>query len=243
MCLTAYVDDSGSEPSEPTYVLGGVVLPSAWWTRLSEEWSGVLNAHPSIDYFKACQVWDKEKGPFAFFTDDQRMGKVDALVDVLTEYHPMAISCRMRWDTFTAFRDQVSLPKGKDDPYFYLFYGIIILMILRGKQEANFTPVDFIFDNQNRVGKKVLAWHATFKDKVPLEVLPYFGNEPRFGDEKQDIPLQAADLFAWYHRRNVQGSLHGNWQLSVWDRLSKFHSSSEMEAEHLMSAAAMVGII
>jgi hypothetical protein len=66
MPLTAYVDDSGSDLPSPIYVLGGVVLPEPWWKQASGDWSGVLRSHPTIEYFKASEVWDRQKGQFAF---------------------------------------------------------------------------------------------------------------------------------------------------------------------------------
>ena len=82
MAIFAYVDDSGSDPSQPLYVLGGLMLPEDTWQIFSVDWKHVLRSEPSIDYFKASEVWDKDKGPFKEFTTKQRSAKVDALADL-----------------------------------------------------------------------------------------------------------------------------------------------------------------
>jgi hypothetical protein len=39
MVLQAFIDDSGSEPQDPVFVLGGFVSQAADWARFSGEWS------------------------------------------------------------------------------------------------------------------------------------------------------------------------------------------------------------
>jgi len=207
MGLTTYVDDSGSDPSSPVYVLGEVCLPSSWWDEhVSPEWSGVLKATPPIPYFKASEVWEKDvekESAWVTLEPSQRRRKVYALVDVLTTYHPLVFSFQLNWSDFKEFKKTYSLPPGKDDPYFYLYYGAITLQARWGIREANPTPVDFVFDNQNQVGKLVREWYPFFKSKCPPEIQERLGNLPKFDDEKTCVPLQCADMFAWYARRNA----------------------------------------
>lgn len=194
MCLTAYVDDSGSDRGSPIYVLGGVVLPADWWERVSKEWKWVLDAPPRIEYFKASEVGDREKGPFRAFTGKEREQKVNALVDVLCTYHPLALSVSLEWKVFEEFRSLHRLPPAVNDPYFYLYYGIISLATRKAKLEANPTPIDFVFDNQGEVGDAALEWYEFFAGRIPTGFT--LGKKPLFGDEKKCLPLQAADLFA-----------------------------------------------
>jgi hypothetical protein len=65
MTLVAHVDDSGSEPSGGHFVLSGFVHNAEAWAQFSDEWSTTLKAAPySVEYLKASEVWDKNKGPF-----------------------------------------------------------------------------------------------------------------------------------------------------------------------------------
>ena len=247
MGLTTYVDDSGSDPSSPVYVLGGVCLPSSWWDeQVSPEWAGVLKATPSIPYFKASEVWEKDiakESAWVALEPHQRRRKINALVDVLTTYHPMTMSFQLEWPVFQEFKRTYSLPKGKDDPYFYLFYGAITLQARWGLREANPTPVNFVFDNQNEVGKRVKEWYPTFKSKCPPEIQERLGDTPEFDDEKVCIPLQCADLFAWYARRNTLDSFPDEWHRTVWNLLSAYYSAGVIEMDDLIVIAKWSGII
>jgi hypothetical protein len=247
MGLTTYVDDSGSDPSSPVYVLGGVCLPSSWWEEhVSPEWSGVLKDTPPIPYFKASEVWEKDiekESAWASLEPSRRRRKVDALVDVLTTYHPLTFSFQLNWSDFKDFKNTYSLPLGKDDPYFYLYYGAIILQARWGIREANPTPVDFVFDNQNQVGKLVSEWYPVFKSKCSSEIQRRLGNIPRFDDEKTCVPLQCADMFAWYARRNALDSLPSEWHKNVWAQLSRHYSVGTVDMEELIKIGEMAGFI
>jgi hypothetical protein len=237
MCLTAYVDDSGSEPESPVYVLGGLVLPADWWRTLSNEWSGVLGASPSIEYFKASEVGDRVKGPFRNFTGPERTRKVNALVDVLCSAHPLALSISLEWKVFEGFRSKYNLlPIGRD-PYFFLYYSMIALSAQCAARESNPSPIDFVFDNQGDVGNSVVQWYQFFKDRMPSWLI--LGKTPEFGDEKLCPPLQAADLFAWYGRRNALNAFNPEWQWqqNVGQLLNRYHSRSEISLEGLIAIA------
>ena len=247
MGLNTYVDDSGSDPSSAVYVLGGVCLPSSWWDeQVSPEWSGVLNATPSIPYFKASEVWETDIAKdvaWAALEPHQRRRKVNALVDVLTTYQPLTFSFQLDWPIFQEFKKAYALPKGKNDPYFYLYYGAIILQARWGLREANPAPVNFVFDNQNKVGKQVKEWYQTFKRKCSLEIQERLGDDPQFKDEKVCLPLQCADMFAWYARRNALDSFPNDWHRSVWDLLSKYYSAGTVDMEDLIAIGKWTGII
>jgi len=103
--------------------------------------------------------------------------------------------------------------------------------------------VDFVFDNQNKVGNLVREWYPVFKSKCPPEVQERLGSVPEFGDEKTCVPLQCADMFAWYARRNALDSFPSDWHRSVWDLLSKNYSAGTIEMEDLIVIGKWTGII
>ena len=247
MGLITYVDDSGSDPSSPVYVLGGVCLPASWWDEMVvPEWSGTLSLNPPIPYFKASEVWEmdpEKESAWITVEPSQRRRKVDALVDALTTYNPLTFSFQLNWSDFKEFKNAYSLPLGKDDPYFYLYYGAIILQAKWGIRQANPTPVDFVFDNQNKVGKLVSEWYPVFKSKCPPEIQERLGNIPRFDDEKTCVPLQCADMLAWYARRNALDLFPNEWHRSVWNLLSKYYSAGTVDMEELIKIGKIAGFI
>jgi len=241
--ITAYIDDSGSEPSSKIFVLGGVALPAGWWARLSEEWRGILDASPNIEYFKASEVWDHKKGPFQHLSDREREIKVFALSESLCDFHPLAVSCSVEWSVFLDFQSRYALPEYAEDPYFFLFYRLIVLMIQLGQRDANSTPVDFIFDEQNKLWDHVKSWYPEFRASLPSRMIPYLGKDPEKDDEKKCLPLQAGDLFAWYTRRNALSSLHRQWHRDIQQRLDRYHTSAELTEEILIGMAVSFGFV
>jgi hypothetical protein len=210
------------------------------------EWSDTLSRSPSVSYLKASEVWERnvsKSTPFVHFTNEQRMHKIETLVDVLTKYEPMTASFQLRWSIFADSKGRYPLPKGYDDPYFYLYYGVILLYAGWAEREGNTSPFDFVFDGHNSIGDEVRRWYPTFKNRCPPAITLRLGCDPAFGDEKNVIPLQAADLFAWYARRNILGSLGNNRHEKVWSSLSAHYSAGAIEMEHLISIGEMVGFI
>lgn len=243
MALTAYVDDSGSEPTARLYVLGGVALPASFWCdSFLEAWAGGLKSEPAIPYFKASEVWDYKKGPFQCLTTRQREDKVDALSEVLCELHPLAISCSVRWEDFQRFKETVPLPEQCADPFFFLFYRLLVLMIQISQRYGNPAPVDFIFDEQNKAWDQAKAWYPNLRRWLPMEMVPYLGKDPKKGDEKECLPLQAADMFAWYARRDALSSLQRQWHHDIKTRLNRCHTSVELDEGILAGMARDFGM-
>jgi hypothetical protein len=238
MALFAYVDDSGSSPNSPLYVLRGLVLPEDTWEYFSADWKAALYAHPPLEYFKASEVWDKNKGPFAGWSVPQRMARVESLADIISTYHSVGISCRLDWNTFTKFRESNRIEPELDDPYFFLFFGIIGQMALFSHEQPNFGSVNFIFDSQNDIGKSVDAWYSVLQTRATERLRYHLGDRwPEFKDEKKTLPLQGADLFAWYERRNILRNLGHEAHVRVWNTISRQHYSTVLEEDHLFAMA------
>ena len=125
MAVYGFVDDSGSEPSQPVYVLGGLILPAEAWPIFAADWSHVLSSAPKIDHFKGSEVWDSRKGPFAGLTTKERSAKVDSLADVIFTYKPLSVSARVEWPIFKQFSNRYNLDEEFNDPYFFLFFALI----------------------------------------------------------------------------------------------------------------------
>lgn len=244
MALAAYVDDSGSSPNDPVYVLGGLTLPAEAWDVFSPHWKAALDSSPSIEYFKGSEVWDRTKGPFMNLTTPERMFKVEALADTLLTYKPLAISCRVEWQVFNKFVAEVSIEPELRDPYFFLFFGLIGQMVVLAHKSPRFSSVDFIFDNQNEIGQRVQAWYSVFVSRCTERVLALLGKKwPEFGDERKTMPLQAADMFAWYQRRSALGNLGHESHVRLWERFRRIQYSVILDYEHLYNIARDLSVV
>jgi hypothetical protein len=238
MPMVAYVDDSGSEPSQPIYVLGGLILPDSTWSIFSADWDHVLRSVPKIEYFKGSEVWDRRKGQFMNFTTQERMDKVNALADLIFEYKPLAIACRLEWSVFEKFHKENKLIEELDDPYFFLFFAIIARMVMVAHEVPKFGKVKFMFDNQNQIGDRVQLWYNIFLSRCAPTVLNLLNDDwPDFDDEQKVMPLQGADMFAWYRRRSVMGNLGHESHQKLWSRFEPICDSIILDEQHLVKIA------
>jgi len=238
MPMVAYVDDSGSEPSQPVYVLGGLILPDTTWSIFSADWDHVLQSSPAIDYFKASEVWDREKGQFANFTTQERIDKVNSFADVVFEYKPLAIACRLEWPIFEKFRAAYPLIEELNDPYVFLFFACITRMVILAQDVPKFGKVNFVFDDQNKIGRNVQLWYQIFYARCTERVRALLSpNLPVFEDEKLTLPLQGADMFAWYRRRSVLNSLGRESHKRLWARFEPMCLSVVLDECHLRKIA------
>lgn len=61
-------------------------------------------------------------------------------------------------------------------------------------------PVDFFFDDHSEKSHILRGWSDYLSSRPPGYAAPY-GAEPRFEDDNEFLPLQAADFRAWWVRR------------------------------------------
>jgi hypothetical protein len=89
------------------------------------------------------------------------------------------------------------------NPYFYCFR-VLIDNICLNRDKVPTIPidekVDFYFDE--RTEKKIIwsAWDETV-EKAEEWQRKFFGSAPRFEDDSEFLPLQAADYWAWWVRK------------------------------------------
>jgi hypothetical protein len=95
------------------------------------------------------------------------------------------------------------------------------------------TKVNFIFDEQSEKRKILSAWEE-YISRREEEVRRLYGERPRFEDDTEFLPLQAADFWAWWIRRwyvksvdpeeRIQSLDFGIWQAKRKD-LPRIHIS------------------
>jgi hypothetical protein len=102
MVLQAYIDDSGSEPTQQHFVLAGFAASPEAWSVFANEWDAALKLPPSLDYFKAKEAYrlqdqfSRRRG----WTETLRDERI-ALFDEITARHAvLRISSSMKNDDF-----------------------------------------------------------------------------------------------------------------------------------------------
>jgi len=67
---------------------------------------------------------------------------------------------------------------------------------------------DLVFDVQSEIGQKILSKWQVLRDYEPNEDRKkMMASPPMFGDDRTFLPLQAADMYAWLVRDQVERSL------------------------------------
>lgn len=62
-------------------------------------------------------------------------------------------------------------------------------------------PVEFIFDEQDGISLDVQLWFDAMKGALPRKIRKLISGTPLFRNDKDMVQLQAADMLAWYLRR------------------------------------------
>ena len=197
-----FIDDSGSEPSKPIFVLAGFLSDVERWERFSDKWQERLHERPSIAYFKM-QEANSLKGQFLRWKERDRNLKVRQLIQIIRHHVAMRVSCSMEWNDYRDILKGRVRPHANDRPYFFLFYRIIANVIGFQMENNIPEPVDFVFDQQGKIGKRALLWYDWILKNRSPQLRPYFGDPPIFRHDDKVLPLQAADTLAWQIRRQI----------------------------------------
>jgi hypothetical protein len=224
--LNGFIDDSGN--GDPTvFVLAGYVSTPAKWMAFQDEWADALRLSPSIEYFKA-----KEAAPcygqFERWKYEDRNERLDLLCSIIRNHTISAIACVVPMADYNRiFKSKIS--RTVDTPYFLAFYGVMTLFFRLQFNSGDDRPTDFVFDEQGKqIGNALSAWKYFIEGMSP-EAMKYIGNPPISRDDKEVLPLQAADLLAWTVRRKFVDAKTGkNHEMidlcglqyvdDVWDR-------------------------
>ncbi len=99
MVWQAVIDDSGNEPKQHTYILGGFIAPYERWAEFTAAWQTELDAEPPVGVFKFTQA-RAFKGPFTDWTDDDRNARVMRFAQIARDHASYFISAGIRHQHF-----------------------------------------------------------------------------------------------------------------------------------------------
>lgn len=205
VAMQAFIDDSCIGQS-PLYCLAGVVAPASYWPGFSQRWQAVLGTPPSIPYWKTSNAMTK-KGPiFDPLSADDRNVKLRNLVGLINQLPIIKFAVTTRHvDYCEVFgRKKIS----------FNAWGLLSTVItqsiasfLDGFQSTagigELESLDIIFDSQPEQMEEVAAGWKRYYEDAPDWYKRFLAKPPIFRDEKEFIPIQAADLLAWYVRRRI----------------------------------------
>jgi hypothetical protein len=189
MALSAFIDGSGTG-DQKFLVLAGFIASPDTWVEFSKEWKAQL-----------------EEGTLPYFKMHERAGRpeIAAWFYRIIERHDIkaAVSCVVHTDELVKVNRGIKYPpyiintEQIENPYYFAFKAIIDVLA-QNQQELGITePVDFIFDEESERERVLQGWELMKKASAP-EIAELYGKTPTYGNDKELMPLQAADLYAWW---------------------------------------------
>ncbi|HEV7264157.1 MAG TPA: DUF3800 domain-containing protein [Falsiroseomonas sp.] len=206
LVLHVYIDDSGqTEP--PVFVLAGYVARAERWAEFSDAWKAALAGPPALDYFKMHEAFKRE-GQFKGWTVEARDKRLRLLAGIIREHVLASVAVTVRHEDYrTALKGVVD--PFLDRPYFVLYHTIMFRLLQWELENGIDEPVDFIFDEQMHDSDEVQAGFSKLLEALPPEMRKRFGQRPTHRNDKDVVPLQAADMLAWHVRRHHHAIAEG----------------------------------
>lgn len=224
--LQAVCDESGGD-NDGIFVMAGYVATVENWLKFSDQWKNILELqerpHRPIDCFKMSRL-----------THPRGLRRAEKFYRVIEANAIAAFSVRINIAEMKQAMIRAQWPvelvelHSMSKPYYFAFR-----MITEGlaKVQSNLgvdEPVDFVFDDHTSKGFCVRGWED-FKLKAPPEWSRYLGCCPIFRPDDKYLPLQAADLYAWWVRKwalegkDFEGVESQNFAWNATRALPRFH--------------------
>jgi hypothetical protein len=160
--LQPFADDSGSDPSGHTFVLGGLVSTPDKWVAFTRDWQAALDAGPiKLDYFKMTEAMSfNGQFPKSRGWDETLINrKVSDLIQIAKEHALFGVWVSVRHVNFNKYIRSIPLPQrnlATDTAYMFLLPQYIFAACIAAKRYNLKCVFDFIFDEQK--GLMLSSW-------------------------------------------------------------------------------------
>ena len=181
--LKAYV---ASTEVGTALILAGYIATAEKWAAFSDEWEALLKA--------------AEIGSFEMPALGTGMETAAAFYRIIEDHASAGITCVVPVEPLRKVVNELKLSPVFANSY-YLASNAIINLTARRQEEMGLTePIDFIFDEQAERNRMRAAWDG-YLEGLPPEVCKLVGGGPSLKSDTNALPLQAAELFAWWARQ------------------------------------------
>jgi hypothetical protein len=202
----AFIDDSTTAGGES--VLAGHIATREAWDKFKPEWEAMLLAFGILDadgnrHFKMSEM---ARPP-------ERLERVQWFYRVIEDHVTLSLACRVNLTEYEAALQTIRRNAQQigmqfvdfdrfENPFAFQFRAMMDQFHTdRALLNAELADgkVDFYFDDRMEEGFISAAW-ADYMASRTEDVKDRYGAKPIFGSDKQYLPLQAADLWAWWVR-------------------------------------------
>lgn len=215
--LRCFVDESGFERG-PVMVMAGLIADVESWARFSDDWQECLDMRPRLPFFHMAEM-------FADSWGDESKRRVARLQKIMATHAKGAVIVSIPLDDYRC----IFGGQGQDvwkNPYLFLFF-IFIRAYKRFSGEIGLDrTIDFVFDRQTGAMARIAEAWDFWETEMP-QLLQFVGGPPSFQDDKKVLPLQAADMLAWWIHRHMTDDINGQARLAVpWTVKDHIHCVS-----------------
>jgi Protein of unknown function (DUF3800) len=206
MVFQLYVDDSSD--NSRMLILAGYIATAENWAKFSDEWQEILDMrrpYPLKAYHAA------ERGN----SDEEREREI-FLFRVIERYVQGGVAFGIPTAKLKYFGDLYGLSKWDRNPYNLALSGFSA--ILDGALKVLKKPIDLIFD-ERKEASHVIEGYSIFTGHLRPDLKKWLRSPPSFKSDEDVLPLQAADMLAYYalqnFRRTGQVTADGVWPWEV----------------------------
>lgn len=201
--VEAYIDESGID-QRPVLVLAGFLSTAERWALFNEEW------HEALEHLEprkrggskrlkmAAAMSARMRGPESRALWDERLARFQSII---ARHVMMGVGCAVELDAFAELFGQNSA-YALDHAYHIAFSGIIGATVRHHQSLGLADKIDFVFDRQNahfEVSNK--AFLKIWKENPDL--MKCVAGSPRWADDDEVLPLQAAEWLVWQIRKTL----------------------------------------
>jgi hypothetical protein len=202
--LQAYFDDS-KEDGE-ALIFAGYLAPASSWIGFSADWASLLTIRPEMRTHKMSAAHSQDRMERAMFH-----------YRAIERANLIGIGCAIPIAPLQKVVNDMGLDAGWANPYL-LAWRTVIAASFMGADELGFNePIQFIFDQQADKVSVMKGWdyfYASASDGMKERIRGC----PSFMDDEDVVPLQAADMIAWWARKqyisdknNMRNLFPSNW--------------------------------
>jgi hypothetical protein len=251
LMVVFYGDESGSH-GKGDYVISGYIAHKDTWAEFANMWNVACYAATPrrIEYLKMSE-WQHRDGQFSGWGDDDAEEKIHRVLSVLGVFlsggHVGEFTSSISWDIYNRCIDG-ACKQVFNNPYYFNLMRIT-------KRAAQFAKlkdpkfdgkIHFVFDEGNSAQAQApvrFQYMKTFaEDNLGAIIGPI-----SFASDKDEPALQAADVIAWHHRRNLAGIDASNdirqIHFRLLEKMTKSYAREEFLEEGLMSFNARVNTL
>lgn len=195
--LQAYFDES---ENQDVFVVSGYVATVEQWAAFTEQWKEALARLNGGKPFKMSTL-NQEK------PRDIRDKKIDEYADIINENTMFGVTVAV----YPKLLNEILKGYVDDnlcEPYYFAYWIAISILLKHKRYLLNGESVEFIFDAGRR--ESLIDRNLdSFFEAGPQESRDQLTGRPRFATDDDELPLQAADMRAWWARRRIDEKVHG----------------------------------